>query len=258
MDIQDGTYAARPRACSITESKNGNLMAVVKFALENGPELTFYSVLVKADGTVNTRNIEDLRKWSGWDGADPYWLMDTDLTQTPVEVVIANEPSIADASKNWPSIKWVNPPGGGGGNALPEAADRRAVTAKYGAKFRAIAGGAPVAVRPAAPSGPLAVPGAGPKAGGAVASGPGAVPPPPPVRRPPPTGAAREATQASAWNLLNEKAGPTPRAQVEELWFGFVDATGMDQVDMTPAGWAQVEAAVEAHYDDAANEPPPF
>ncbi len=31
MQLQDGTYAARPRACSITESKNGNLMAVIKF-----------------------------------------------------------------------------------------------------------------------------------------------------------------------------------------------------------------------------------
>ena len=63
MNIENGTYAARPSACCITESRNGNLMAVIKFALENGQELTFYSVLVKADGTVNTRNVEDLKKW---------------------------------------------------------------------------------------------------------------------------------------------------------------------------------------------------
>lgn len=253
MQLQDGTYAAKPTACSITESKNGNLMAVMKFRLENGPELTFYSVLVKADGTVNTRNIEDIRKWSGWDGADPYWLMDTALADVPVEVVVANEPSITDPSKNWPAVKWVNPPGGGG-NALPEAADRRAVAAKYGAKFRALAGGVPAAAR---------VAGGVAAAGAAAATGPGAMPPPParraapgpaPVRR----AAPQAATQASAWSLLNDKAGPMPRAQVEALWFGFVDATEMDQADMTPEGWAQVEAAVAAHFAQEANEPMPF
>ncbi len=261
MQLEDGTYAARPTACSITESKNGNLMAVMKFRLENGPELTFYTVLVKADGTVNTRNVEDLRKWSGWDGVDPYWLMDTDLTQVPVELVIANEPSITDASKMWPAIRWVNPPGGGGGNALPQAADRRAVTAKYGAKFRAIAGGAPVAARVAVPQAAVGEPAVTPQ----VRSGKFEVKSMevggPPVRRTAPNPAVpirNEATQASAWTLLNEKAGATPRPQVEELWFGFVDATGMDQADMTPEGWAQVEAAIEAHFGGAANEPMPF
>ncbi len=42
--------------------------------------------------------------------------------------------------------------------------------------------------------------------------------------------------------------GGMPQAQKEDMWFGFVDATGMDQADMTPAGWAQVEAAIAAHF----------
>lgn len=263
MNLQNGTYAARPLAASITESKNGHLMAVVKFRIDNGPDLTFYSVIVKNDGTVNTRNVEDLKKWSGWDGVDPYWLMDTDLTAIDVELVIANEPSITDPTKTWPAIKWVNPPGGGGGSALPEAADRRAVMAKYGAKLRALAGGtplaAPVSPRPMAqaPTAPAAPydPQAQMPPPGRAEDGP---PPPaarPPVRKPP---AAAAATQASAWALLNEKAGALPRDQVEALWFGFVDATGMDQADMTPEGWAQVQAAVELHFAAAEGMPCPF
>ena len=245
MNLQDGTYAARPLAASITESKNGNLMAVIKFKVADGPELTFYSVIVKNDGTVNTRNIDDLKKWSGWDGADPYWLMDQDLTGIDVELVVANEPSIADPSKTWPTIKWVNPPGGGSGSALPAAADRRAVMAKYGAKLRALAGGtapaAPAAARQAAP---------------AVAAAPSAPPARPLTPAAPPARPA--ATQASAWAMLNEKAGPLPREQVEALWFGFVDATGMDQADMTPEGWAQVQAAIAAHFADPANDSCPY
>ena len=34
----------------------------------------------------------------------------------------------------------------------------------------------------------------------------------------------------------------------EAIWFDCVDATGMDQADMTPAGWAQVVAKIEAHF----------
>ncbi len=42
--------------------------------------------------------------------------------------------------------------------------------------------------------------------------------------------------------------GGMPQAQKEDMWFGFVDATGMDQADMTPEGWARVEAAIAAHF----------
>lgn len=231
MQIEDGTYAARPTAASITESKAGNLMAVIRFKINDGPDLTFYSVLAKADGTINTRNVDDLKRWSCWDGCDPYWLMENDLTGIDVEIVVENGPSITDPSKTWPSIKWVNPPGSTGGGAMPEAADRQTVAAKWGAKFRALAGGAPAARKPAA-------------------TAPAATPPPlyRPAPKVPPAAPQAGSTQASAWAKLNKAAGNLPQDKKEELWFGFVDETGMDQADMTPAGWAQVEAAIEKHF----------
>jgi len=244
MQIENGVYAARPTAVSVTESKAGNLMTVIKFQIKEGPELTFYSVLAKTDGTINTRNVDDLKKWSGWDGCDPYWLMEADLTQTDVELVVENGPSLTDPSKTWPNIKWVNPPGQSGGAAMPKAADRGAVAAKWGAKFRALAGGAPAARRPAGP------------APAAPAPAQPAPPPSRPAAKAPPAAPTR-ATQASAWAKLDAAAGNMPQAQKEELWFGFVDATGMDQADMTPAGWTQIEAAITAHFAQA-EDPMPF
>jgi hypothetical protein len=260
MNIEDGTYAARPTAVSVTESKNGNLMAVIRFKVQDGPELTFWSVLAMADGTVNTRNVDDLKKWSGWDGADPYWLMEADLAGTDVEIVVRNEPSLTDPSKTWPTVKWVNPPGGGGGG-LPGPADRQTVANKWGAKFRALAGGVPAARRAAAApaAAPTAAPTASQRSVPPVASRPveqdlpkrptpPTAPPPPPVpQKPKPA----QATQASAWAKLIAAAENLPQDQKEALWFGFVDATGSDQADMTPEGWAQVEAAIAAHFAGA-------
>jgi hypothetical protein len=55
------------------------------------------------------------------------------------------------------------------------------------------------------------------------------------------------ATQASAWAKLNTLGAGT--ADLEALWFRFVDATGMDQAEMTLEGWAQVETAIEQHFN---------
>ena len=50
-------------------------------------------------------------------------------------------------------VKWVNVIGEGG---LPKSSNPKAVAAKYGAKFRALAGGSPV--KPSAPSVPVSAP----------------------------------------------------------------------------------------------------
>jgi hypothetical protein len=34
-----------------------------------------------------------------------------------------------------------------------------------------------------------------------------------------------------------------------EKWYGFVDATGMDQADMTPEGWQTVKTAITSDAD---------
>ena len=223
MNIADGTYAARPKAASVYEGKSGALILALVHAFEGGGEIKSYHALTTRDGAINTRAVEDLKKWSGWDGSDPYWFMDSDLTGIDVELVIANEEYEGRKS---PKVKWVNRPGSGSGTGLPDASDRRAVLAKYGAKFRAVAGPQPVSAR--APSNPP--------------------PQTAPVR--PPAAAPRKtaATQSSAWARLSELGAGMGRPELEALWFSCVDSTGMDQADMTPEGWAQVTEAVEAHF----------
>jgi hypothetical protein len=134
------------------------------------------------------------------------------------------------------------------------------VANKWGAKFRALAGGVPAARRAAAApaAAPTAAPTAAQRATPPVASRPveQELPkrPPPPTAPPPPVPQKpkpAQATQASAWAKLIAAAENLPQDQKEALWFGFVDATGTDQADMTPAGWAQVEAAIAAHFADA-------
>ena len=63
------------------------------------------------------------------------------------------------------------------------------------------------------------------------------------------------ATQASAWERLCALGGNLTQEQREEIWFAAVDATGTDQVDMTPEGWAQVQAGIEARFGGAGGAP---
>ena len=225
--MENGVYAARPKAASVYESEKGALVLALVHALEGGVEIKSYHGLTTRDGAVNTHCVEDLKKWSGWDGCDPYWFMDTDLTGIAVELVVENEPGFSDPSKLFPKVKWVNPPGGGTGGGLHDPSDRKSVLAKYGPKFRAVAG--PPQVSSTAP-----------------------------VRKPAPT-------QSSAWARLSELGAGMGRGDLETLWFACVDSTGMDQADMTPDGWGKVTEAIEAHFCNAGaqgtlgdDEPTPF
>lgn len=230
------------------ESDKGALVLAIMMKVADGVEMKSYHTLVLADGTVNTRTVDQLKAWSGWDGIDPFWFMENDLTGIDVEVVIANEPGFTDKTKLFPKIKWVNPPGGGKGGGMPDAADRRAVLAKYGAKFRAVAGGAPMATRsPAAPAAaPFPRPAVQqpnlPHRGDALPTRPPVGPPP---ARPKP---AAGGTQAAAWERLCALGAALPQDEREAIWFEAVDATGMDQVDMTAEGWAQVQAEIDARF----------
>ncbi len=262
MNIADGTYAARPGAASVYESEKGALVLALVVSIENGPELKSYHTLVNRDGSINTRTVENLKAWSGWDGVDPFWFMANDLSGVDVEIVLVNEPGFQDPNKLFPKVKWVNPPGGG--HKMPGCADRSAILAKYGAKFRAVAGGVPAGRSVAEPVAGVRVQGAAGTAGGVAAQAPAQVPaqaagpavspyPPsaPPMR--PVSGAklVTVATQASAWNRLCALGANLTVAEREKIWFAAVDATGLDQVDMTTEGWAQVLAAIEARFAQA-------
>lgn len=233
--MENGVYAARPKAASVYESEKGALVLALVHQLDGGGEIKSYHALTTRDGAINTRGVEDLKKWSGWDGCDPYWFMDTDLSGTAVELVVENEPGFNDPSKLFPKVKWVNPPGGGAGGGLRDPSDRKSVLAKYGSKFRAVAGPQPATRRQAAPGGER------PPTRYTAPTLPPQVPAAAPVRK-------AAATQSSAWARLNELGAGMGRSELEALWFACVDSTGMDQADMTPEGWAKVTEAVEAHF----------
>lgn len=244
MNIADGTYAARPGAASVYESKQGALVLALAVKIQDGPELKSYHTLVNKDGAINTRTIDNLKAWSGWDGVDPFWFMENDLSGIDVEVVIANEPGFNDPTKMFAKVKWINPPGGGGGKGadMPEASDKRSILAKYGAKFRAVSGGVPAA-RAAAPKPATTATAEQPTLPRRDLQQPAARPAAP-VARPKPSGS----TQAAAWGKMCELGAKLTQAQKEDIWFKCVDATGMDQADMTPEGWAKVLSSVEQHF----------
>lgn len=248
MQLENGTYAAHPGAATIEEAKSGALMLYIMMNIDGGPSLRSSHCLVNKEGVVMTKCISRLKEWAtGWDGSDPYWFMENDLSGIAVEVVVENEPGYNDPSKMYPTVKWVNAPGSGGGGALPEAADKKLVMAKYGAKFRAIAGGVAVTPTRATPAAPVAQTPAPSRPAPST---------PPPARKV----ATVAHTQATAWAKLNELGAGMPAAELESRWFSFIDATGMDQADMTPEGWAKVEEQIADYFagkevDTAENMP---
>lgn len=269
MGIQDGTYGARPGQARVYENDNGSLVACIEMQIEGGPVLKSYHTLAKADGTLMTRTIDNLKSWSGWDGTDPFWFADNDLTGFAVEVVIENQPGRTDPTRMYPTVKWVNPPGGGASGGMAESGDRRAILAKYGGKLRANAGGVPTAARPA-----LTVEGGGSKAGEGEFSRGGAeaqrgvagklvgvqrVPSPVPVRpRTECTGhqAPRASDMNACWGLMCDLCGKMPKAQLEQEWFAAVGIIeGKDQADMTPEEWGRVEEVIQAKYGGGVPRP---
>ena len=261
MGIQDGTYAARPGQARVYENDNGSLVLCLEVQIDGGPVLKSYHTLAKADGTLMTRTIDNLKSWSGWDGTDPFWFTDNDLTGFAVEVVIENQPGRTDPNRMFPSVKWVNPPGGGG-SGMAESDDRRTILAKYGGKLRANAGGVPagrpvtsgqspvtsvpVPAKPAVSPAPPPFPAPARPSGGAQ----GVSPAPRPVPAAPVALVAPKISDMNTcWGLMCDLCRAMPKAQVEQEWFAAVGIIeGKDQADMTVGEWGQVEEFILAKF----------
>ena len=116
-------------------------------------------VLVKADGTIQTKTTDTLKAVFGWDGVDPFALMDNSEDNGPmrsVEFEIVGGPETGDKGGQYFKSQWLNPLGGS--MKTPAAADRRSVLAKYGNKFAALAGVSATPGKSAAPTAPKAPP----------------------------------------------------------------------------------------------------
>jgi hypothetical protein len=225
QQINDGRYIGRfTGEVSVYENQKGTLVAAFPIEVE-GQVRTWFATLVQQDGTVNTRRVGDLKTMLGWDGQIES-IEGLTFAGAECEVTIANE--AGQDGTVYSNIKYADPVGGGGAK-IPEAMDRRTLVAKYAAKFRAVAGGAPA--KPAAPK--ATPPPAKPPVGG------------PPVAKPP---APRVATanMEECWAALAAASEGQDRQAVEANWFAILDevATGKQSPDLTPEEWGAVKARI--------------
>lgn len=214
-NLQDGQkYPGRPTGvASVYENEKGSLVLCMEIDVE-GEMLRHYAAIATAENGINVRTVERLKAMFGWDGIDPFWFVDNgaDYAEREVEATIELKQG-RNGDRFFANIKYLDPPGGGaGGGDMPAAGNRAGLLAKYGAKFRAIAGGVPA--KPAAP-------------------------PAPPVQKtlpPAPAKPAKKSDQMECWSKFCDAGG------TEAGWFKMLSEAvpGVDQGDLTPADWGRV------------------
>jgi hypothetical protein len=231
--IQPGRYPAQPTGvASVYENDKGSLVLAMDFTVE-GQELRWWTTLATEKDGLNTRHIDHLKQCFPWDGADPFWFADNaeKLCRCDVEVTVELRPGTKNPDKLFPAIAFVDPPGGGL-IELPQG-DRRALLAKYGAKFRAIAGGTPM--RPPTASGhPPASRPMTPTEGTRL----------PPVKAPQ---SGKESTEAECWAKWCELNAATPEKELAVGWFATLERLlpGVNLETFTPSQWGQVMADLD-------------
>ena len=232
---QEGKYACKLNGpMVIYEASTGSLCAAVPCVVAAPPAngdpdtvgFTFKHtmVLVKADGTIQTKTTDTLKAVFGWDGVDPFWLMDQSqdggaLREVTFEIV--GGPETGDKGGQYFKSQWLNPLGGG--MKTPTAANRESVLAKYGNKFAALAG-----------AGKQTVPGATP-----ATTGRRPVPP-----MPPPVALTQSATMEEAWAQLNEANPGKDGAAIEKIWFDTIAKLfpNKSNTDLKPHEWGKLKA----------------
>ena len=233
MEIpQEGKYVCKLNGqLVIYEASTGSLCGAVPCVMvETGFTFKHTLVLVKADGTIQTKTTDTLKAVFCWDGADPFWLMDNSEDSGPmrsVEFEIVGGPETGDKGGQYFKSQWLNPLGGG--MKTPAAADRRSVLAKYGNKFAALAGvSATTSKSPAMP--PMAQRAAAPQAAPKI----------PTVPSGPPQGATME----EAWATLNEANPGKSPVEVEKIWFDTIAQLfpNKSNTDLKPHEWGKLKA----------------
>jgi hypothetical protein len=240
---QEGKYVCKLNGqLVIYEASTGSLCAAVPCQVAAPPAhegFTFKHtmVLVKSDGTVQTKTTDTLKAVFGWDGTDPFWLMDNSDKGGPllaIEFEIVGGPETGDRGGQYFKSQWLNPLGGGGGfgSKTPVAADRQSVLAKYGSKFRALAapGAKPAENKNLAPA---------PRGAHGVTRPTSATPPPP-------MAAASPSTMEEAWSALNEAQTGKPAEVIEKIWFDTIARLFPNKPnrDLKPHEWGRLKAEV--------------
>ncbi|HOC55671.1 MAG TPA: hypothetical protein PKI20_08630 [Verrucomicrobiota bacterium] len=234
---QEGKYVCKLNGqLVIYEASTGSLCGAMPCVMvESGYTFKHTVVLVKADGTIQTKTTDTLKTVFTWDGVDPFWLMDNSVDGGPmrsVEFEIVGGPETGDKGGQYFKSQWLNPLGGG--MRTPMAADRRSVLAKYGTKFQALAnvGGQKAEVR--GQNVPARVP---PVPSGAQGTARPTTPPPGTVT----------ATMEEAWAALNEEQTGKPAEAIEKMWFDTIARLfpNKSNTDLKPHEWGKLKAEFE-------------
>jgi len=240
----DGTYNAFAANIGIDETGSNNLTtAVIEFKLyeelaaegavdvtELNFSITGYFYIEKKDGSINTITVDQLKDAFGWDGRDPFWLQDTDLSQKAVQLVLANEEWNGKVRMK---VKYLNPFGFSGGQVSKAGgAKRQAITNRLGPRLRAVSGGvaAPAKMPAGKPTMPAPAKPAAPAARKAAA----------PVA----TATMDEAWAEFVTHCVDKDGNPMSQDLTEAEWFGVLERLfpGKSIEQLKPADWHAVKA----------------
>jgi len=194
-------------------------------------DITGYFYLEKKDGSLNTITLDSLKSTLGWDGRDPFWLQETDLSGHPVQLKLAFEEY---GGKTRLKVQYLNPYGstGSGGVTKADAPTRKSITNRLGSKLRALAG--PAQPAQAKPVTPPRLPPAKPKAPAAPA------PAPAPAASAEPEPSAESSMEATWDEFVKHCNGEKwDQEAIEAEWFRILAELfpGKQPDELSPAEW---------------------
>lgn len=247
-----GTYEARTfQPMIVYVADTGSLCVAVLSELVNA-DVNWRGkhtiTLIKSDGTPQQRRIDEMKSIFGWDGQDPFALEAITPGEHPFEIVGEHKqvtPKEGGEEYTVFDIVFINPVGGG--QKIPEKLDekgRKEVMAKFGAKFRSLAGGSKSTAKATAK----------PKAEPTVnAPAPAANKAPAPARGGPPSRVKataaedRTSSQDEVWTLLVRANPDATQDAVSDLFYNGIDSiTGTvgtapeDIAALTPEQWGAI------------------
>jgi len=235
MLFENGVYEAIVKDVSLYfRGEMERLTAAFRLECQ-GKELVHREWVELNDGTLSEKCVKRLRAcFPSWDGDIGSLEQGHCCRGVAVLVTVENEQDRTDATKWWTRTRYMNPPGGAcsGAATLPDKESRATLVSKYGARFRALAGGSQLAVgsRQSAVVPPKAPP-------------PAPRPPAPPARS---TGSGQAPAAVSnledCWEALCKRHPDELREQVGERWFALLArvVAGKDQADFTSEDWGRV------------------
>ena len=160
INLAAGKYTAHANDAGVYDTEGGACMLGVKWELENPTNDTITSriCLVSKAGVVQEKRIKEIRTWAqGWNGYDMDWF-ENHFHEFEVQLTIQRRVDSYDG-KEKPEVAYIDPIGGGTEHSGITHADPKAMSAKYGALLRAVAGTMPkpvAAPTPAAQAAPSA------------------------------------------------------------------------------------------------------